>query len=143
MTLFSVQDTKALLSFTTGTQASMFKAQDPNGDFDYTLCPILVLYHPLKENDTLIVCLLVTLNPAPQQGTLTYCGFRILKPQIFWAPACGSKEACEKMLATWEERLKDIANEKAAEPLKHEISQNTSESGASKESPEDRKKSGV
>lgn len=50
MTSFSVQDTKALLSFTTGTQVSMFTAQDGNGDFNYTLCPILVLHNLLEQN---------------------------------------------------------------------------------------------
>lgn len=44
---YYVQNKRALLSFTTGTQASMFAAKDAVGDFNYTLCPLLVLHPPL------------------------------------------------------------------------------------------------
>lgn len=110
-----------------------------------SITPCVQYWYCIVSIKKMTPCLifLVTLNLAQQQGTLTYCGFKILEPQIFWAPACVSKEACEKMLATWEERLKNIANEKTAEPLKHDSCKKTSESGASHQSPEDRKKSGV
>lgn len=87
--------------------------------------------------------LVVTLNSTVQQGTLTYCGFKILKPQVFWSPAQVDDKMRKEMLATWEERLKDLANEKPAAPLKPELCHKTCKSGASHECSEDRKKSGV
>lgn len=49
-----------------------------------------------------------------QRGTLQYCGFQVLKPQIFWAPASASAEARATMLEDWGKRLHDLMNE---EPL--------------------------
>lgn len=140
---FSVQDKRALLSYTTGTQPAMFTAQDKNGDLKCDLCPILVLYHLLKENNTLHDCVIVTFNSTLQQGTLAYCGFKMYEPEIFPSPACASDEKRKSMLTTWGERLKNIVNVGMAAPLKPESCQKTSESGESQESPEDRKKSGV
>lgn len=84
---------------------------------------------------TFCMILILTLHPTLQQGALTYCGFKVLKPQIFWSPASESRDARTEMLTSWEERLKVIAKEK---PLKPQ----TWESAASQSS-EDRKKSGV
>lgn len=60
---FCVQGTKALLSFTTGSQESMFSVQGVNGDIKDTLCPILVLHQWLKEIDGLPDPFVVTKNP--------------------------------------------------------------------------------
>uniref|UniRef100_A0A3B5RE04 Flavodoxin-like fold domain-containing protein n=1 Tax=Xiphophorus maculatus TaxID=8083 RepID=A0A3B5RE04_XIPMA len=56
------QDKKAMLSFTTGSLESMFSPTGINGDMNVTLWPL-------------------------QNGILHYCGFQVLAPQIFWAPA--------------------------------------------------------
>ncbi|KAK5918780.1 hypothetical protein CesoFtcFv8_000410 [Champsocephalus esox] len=58
------KDKKAMLSFTTGSQESMFSANGINGDMNVTLWPL-------------------------QNGILHYCGFQVLAPQIFWAPSHG------------------------------------------------------
>uniref|UniRef100_A0A8C6U8Q0 Ribosyldihydronicotinamide dehydrogenase [quinone] n=1 Tax=Neogobius melanostomus TaxID=47308 RepID=A0A8C6U8Q0_9GOBI len=52
--------TKALLSFTTGSEETMFSPTGINGDMNVTLWPL-------------------------QNGILHYCGFQVLAPQIFWA----------------------------------------------------------
>lgn len=53
-------------------------------------------------------------NLSFQHGTLQYCGFQVLKPEIFWAPASVSAEARATMLEDWGKRLHGLMNE---EPL--------------------------
>ncbi|XP_028291976.1 ribosyldihydronicotinamide dehydrogenase [quinone]-like [Gouania willdenowi] len=83
------RDTKAMLSFTTGSLESMFSPNAINGDMTVTLWPL-------------------------QNGILHYCGFQVLGPQIFWAPAHVSRSDCNTMLNGWRTRLQNLLNE---EPL--------------------------
>uniref|UniRef100_A0A8C6WGJ5 Ribosyldihydronicotinamide dehydrogenase [quinone] n=1 Tax=Neogobius melanostomus TaxID=47308 RepID=A0A8C6WGJ5_9GOBI len=79
--------TKALLSFTTGSQETMFSPTGINGDMNVTLWPL-------------------------QNGILHYCGFQVLAPQIFWAPADAAPEGRSAMLAAWNTRLQGLLDEK-------------------------------
>uniref|UniRef100_A0A3Q3X610 Flavodoxin-like fold domain-containing protein n=1 Tax=Mola mola TaxID=94237 RepID=A0A3Q3X610_MOLML len=83
------QDKKAILSFTTGSQESMFSANGINGDMNVTLWPL-------------------------QNGILHYCGFQVLAPQIFWAPSHVPSELRGTMLEGWRTRLQGLLGE---EPL--------------------------
>uniref|UniRef100_A0A8C6U1K9 Flavodoxin-like fold domain-containing protein n=1 Tax=Neogobius melanostomus TaxID=47308 RepID=A0A8C6U1K9_9GOBI len=78
--LIIFQKTKALLSFTTGSQETMFSPTGINGDMNVTLWPL-------------------------QNGILHYCGFQVLAPQIFWAPEDATPEGRSAMLAAWSTRL--------------------------------------
>uniref|UniRef100_A0A8C5N3Z9 Ribosyldihydronicotinamide dehydrogenase [quinone]-like n=1 Tax=Gouania willdenowi TaxID=441366 RepID=A0A8C5N3Z9_GOUWI len=80
------QDKKAILSFTTGSFESMFSPNAINGDMNVTLWPL-------------------------QNGILHYCGFQVLGPQIFWAPAHVSRSDCSTMLDGWRARLQNLLNE--------------------------------
>uniref|UniRef100_A0A8C5GF35 Ribosyldihydronicotinamide dehydrogenase [quinone] n=1 Tax=Gouania willdenowi TaxID=441366 RepID=A0A8C5GF35_GOUWI len=80
---------RAMLSFTTGSLESMFSPNAINGDMTVTLWPL-------------------------QNGILHYCGFQVLGPQIFWAPAHVSRSDCNTMLNGWRTRLQNLLNE---EPL--------------------------
>uniref|UniRef100_A0A3Q4BNA0 Flavodoxin-like fold domain-containing protein n=1 Tax=Mola mola TaxID=94237 RepID=A0A3Q4BNA0_MOLML len=82
-------DKKAILSFTTGSQESMFSANGINGDMNVTLWPL-------------------------QNGILHYCGFQVLAPQIFWAPSHVPSELRGTMLEGWRTRLQGLLGE---EPL--------------------------
>uniref|UniRef100_A0AAY4BW90 Flavodoxin-like fold domain-containing protein n=1 Tax=Denticeps clupeoides TaxID=299321 RepID=A0AAY4BW90_9TELE len=77
---------KAMLSFTTSSHETMFSASGINGDINVTLWPI-------------------------QNGILHFCGFQVLPPQIFWAPAYVPQEARASMLETWTGRLQGLLNE--------------------------------
>ncbi|XP_053732934.1 ribosyldihydronicotinamide dehydrogenase [quinone]-like isoform X1 [Synchiropus splendidus] len=77
------KDKRALLSFTTGSQQSMFSSNGINGDMNVTLWPM-------------------------QNGILHYCGFQVLAPQIFWAPSDSSAEARAAMLESWRKRLAGV-----------------------------------
>ncbi|KAM8858154.1 ribosyldihydronicotinamide dehydrogenase [quinone]-like [Synchiropus picturatus] len=77
------KDKRALLSFTTGSQQSMFSSNGINGDMNVTLWPM-------------------------QNGILHYCGFQVLAPQIFWAPSDSSAEARASMLESWRKRLAGV-----------------------------------
>ncbi|XP_068591539.1 ribosyldihydronicotinamide dehydrogenase [quinone]-like [Cebidichthys violaceus] len=81
------RDKKAMLSFTTGSQESMFSADGINGDMNVTLWPL-------------------------QNGILHYCGFQVLAPQIFWAPSHIPSEERNAMLESWCTRLLFILGEK-------------------------------
>ncbi|XP_018558677.1 NAD(P)H dehydrogenase [quinone] 1 isoform X2 [Lates calcarifer] len=83
------KDKKAMLSFTTGSHESMFSANGINGDMNVTLWPL-------------------------QNGILHYCGFKVLAPQIYWAPSHIPPEACTTMLEAWRKRLQGLLEE---EPL--------------------------
>uniref|UniRef100_A0A3B5A7H1 NAD(P)H dehydrogenase, quinone 1 n=1 Tax=Stegastes partitus TaxID=144197 RepID=A0A3B5A7H1_9TELE len=80
-------DKKAMLSFTTGSQQSMFSANGIHGDMNVTLWPL-------------------------QNGILHYCGFQVLDPQIFWAPSSATCEARKSMLDEWRTRLDKLFDEK-------------------------------
>ncbi|KAM6977806.1 NAD(P)H dehydrogenase [quinone] 1-like [Aplochiton taeniatus] len=80
------KDKKAMLSFTTGSQESMFSANGINGDMNVTLWPL-------------------------QNGILHYCGFQVLAPQIFWAPSHVPSDACTAMLDAWTARLQGLLGE--------------------------------
>ncbi|XP_018606902.1 NAD(P)H dehydrogenase [quinone] 1 isoform X2 [Scleropages formosus] len=78
--LIIFQDKKAILSFTTGASEPMFLPDGINGDMNVTLWPI-------------------------QYGVLNFCGFQVLPPQIFWAPARSPPSVREAMLEVWRTRL--------------------------------------
>ncbi|XP_068184517.1 ribosyldihydronicotinamide dehydrogenase [quinone]-like [Antennarius striatus] len=80
---------KAMLSFTTGSQESMFSDNGINGDMNVTLWPL-------------------------QNGILHYCGFQVLAPQIFWAPSYVSPEMRNTMLEDFRIRIYGALKE---EPL--------------------------
>ncbi|XP_067110633.1 NAD(P)H dehydrogenase [quinone] 1-like [Osmerus mordax] len=80
------KEKKAMLSFTTGSQESMFSSNGINGDMNVTLWPL-------------------------QNGILHYCGFQVLAPQIFWAPSGITSEARTTMLELWRTRLQGLQGE--------------------------------
>lgn len=47
-----------------------------------------------------------------QNGTLHFCGFQVLAPQIFWCPAHSTPEERTTMLDKWRARLKGLMTEK-------------------------------
>lgn len=79
---------RAMLSITTGSTADMFSKTGVNGDFRCFLWPI-------------------------QHGTLHFCGFQILAPQMNFAPTFVTQEEREAMLAAWVKRLAAIWQEEA------------------------------
>ncbi|KAM4722228.1 NAD(P)H dehydrogenase [quinone] 1 [Rhinophrynus dorsalis] len=78
---------KALLSFTTGAPESMYTPTGINGDINVILWPV-------------------------QQGTLHFCGFKVLEPQINYSIAHTPPEKRSLILKAWEERLSKICDEK-------------------------------
>ncbi|XP_069880795.1 ribosyldihydronicotinamide dehydrogenase [quinone] isoform X3 [Dipodomys merriami] len=80
------QDKLALLSLTTGGTAEMYTKAGVSGDFRYFLWPL-------------------------QHGTLHFCGFKVLAPQISFAPEFSSEEERKSMVASWAQRLKGIWKE--------------------------------
>ncbi|XP_074523010.1 NAD(P)H dehydrogenase [quinone] 1 [Halichoeres trimaculatus] len=80
------KDKKAMLSFTTGAIQTMFRPDGINGDINVSLWPI-------------------------QNGTLHFCGFQVLAPQIFWSPAHCPLTVRTAMLDGWRERLKGLLEE--------------------------------
>ncbi|XP_071346119.1 NAD(P)H dehydrogenase [quinone] 1 [Trachinotus anak] len=81
------KDKKAMLSFTTGATQTMFQPDGINGDINITLWPL-------------------------QNGTLHFCGFQVLAPQIFWSPAHCPPVVRTSMLEGWRARLKGLLAEK-------------------------------
>lgn len=81
------KDKKAMLSFTTGATQTMFRPDGINGDINIALWPL-------------------------QNGTLHFCGFQVLAPQIFWCPAHSPPVARTAMLDGWRARLKGLLAEK-------------------------------
>ncbi|XP_029982395.1 NAD(P)H dehydrogenase [quinone] 1 [Sphaeramia orbicularis] len=81
------KDKKAMLSFTTGATQTMFSPEGINGDINVALWPL-------------------------QNGTLHFCGFQILAPQIFWSPAFCPDMVRTAMLDGWRARLKGLLKEK-------------------------------
>uniref|UniRef100_A0A2R8MZF8 N-ribosyldihydronicotinamide:quinone dehydrogenase 2 n=1 Tax=Callithrix jacchus TaxID=9483 RepID=A0A2R8MZF8_CALJA len=76
----------ALLSVTTGGTAEMYTKTGISGDFRYFLWPL-------------------------QHGTLHFCGFKVLAPQINFAPEIASEEERKGMVAAWAQRLQTIWKE--------------------------------
>ncbi|XP_032318311.1 ribosyldihydronicotinamide dehydrogenase [quinone] isoform X3 [Camelus dromedarius] len=76
----------AILSLTTGGTAEMYSKTGVSGDFRYFLWPL-------------------------QHGALHFCGFKVLAPQISFAPEFASEEERRGMVASWAERLKTIWKE--------------------------------
>ncbi|XP_070261914.1 ribosyldihydronicotinamide dehydrogenase [quinone] isoform X1 [Myotis yumanensis] len=76
----------ALLSITTGGTAEMYTKTGVSGDFKYFLWPL-------------------------QHGTLHFCGFKVLAPQISFAPETASEEERKQMVASWAQRLETIWKE--------------------------------
>nr|XP_055119019.1 ribosyldihydronicotinamide dehydrogenase [quinone] isoform X1 [Symphalangus syndactylus]XP_055119020.1 ribosyldihydronicotinamide dehydrogenase [quinone] isoform X1 [Symphalangus syndactylus]XP_055119021.1 ribosyldihydronicotinamide dehydrogenase [quinone] isoform X1 [Symphalangus syndactylus]XP_055119022.1 ribosyldihydronicotinamide dehydrogenase [quinone] isoform X1 [Symphalangus syndactylus]XP_055119024.1 ribosyldihydronicotinamide dehydrogenase [quinone] isoform X1 [Symphalangus syndacty len=81
-----LQGKLALLSVTTGGTAEMHTKTGVNGDFRYFLWPL-------------------------QHGTLHFCGFKVLAPQISFAPEIASEEERKGMVAAWSQRLQTIWKE--------------------------------
>ncbi|XP_057707165.1 NAD(P)H dehydrogenase [quinone] 1 isoform X1 [Corythoichthys intestinalis] len=79
---------KAMLSFTTAATESMFRPNGINGDINIALWPL-------------------------QNGTLHFCGFQVLAPQIFWNPAHRPIVDRTAMLEKWSARLKGLIAEKS------------------------------
>ncbi|XP_017535999.1 ribosyldihydronicotinamide dehydrogenase [quinone] isoform X2 [Manis javanica] len=80
------QNKLALLSFTTGGTAEMYTKNGVSGDFRYFLWPL-------------------------QHGALHFCGFKVLAPQISFAPELVSEEEKRGMIASWAQRLRNIWKE--------------------------------
>ncbi|KAJ8335546.1 hypothetical protein SKAU_G00388880 [Synaphobranchus kaupii] len=80
------KDKKAMLSFSTGAPESMFLPDGINGDMNVTLWPL-------------------------QNGVLHFCGFQVLAPQIFWAPAHCPPQVRTAMLGGWRSRLSGLWEE--------------------------------
>ncbi|XP_042268933.1 NAD(P)H dehydrogenase [quinone] 1 isoform X1 [Thunnus maccoyii] len=78
---------KAMLSFSTGATQTMFRPDGINGDINISLWPL-------------------------QNGTLHFCGFQVLAPQIFWSPAHCPPAVRTAMLEGWRTRLKGLLAEK-------------------------------
>ncbi|XP_004483448.1 ribosyldihydronicotinamide dehydrogenase [quinone] isoform X2 [Dasypus novemcinctus] len=76
----------ALLSLTTGGTAEMYSKTGVSGDFRYFLWPL-------------------------QHGVLHFCGFKVLAPQISFAPELASEEERKGMVASWARRLQTIWGE--------------------------------
>ncbi|XP_032105977.1 ribosyldihydronicotinamide dehydrogenase [quinone] isoform X1 [Sapajus apella] len=81
-----LQGKLALLSVTTGGTAEMYTKTGVSGDFRYFLWPL-------------------------QHGTLHFCGFKVLAPQINFAPEIASEEERKGMVAAWAQRLQTIWKE--------------------------------
>lgn len=81
------KDKKAMLSFTTGALQTMFQPDGINGDINVSLWPL-------------------------QNGTLHFCGFQVLAPQIFWCPGHCPLAVRTMMLEGWRARLKGLMAEK-------------------------------
>lgn len=77
---------KVLLSLTTGSPATVYKPEGEYGD----------IYNILKHI---------------HRGMLEYVGFSVLAPEINYSVAHLSSQEREKMLDSWEKRLKNIATE--------------------------------
>uniref|UniRef100_A0A8C0S7A2 N-ribosyldihydronicotinamide:quinone dehydrogenase 2 n=1 Tax=Canis lupus familiaris TaxID=9615 RepID=A0A8C0S7A2_CANLF len=80
------QDKLALVSLTTGGTAEMYSRSGVSGDFRYFLWPL-------------------------QHGALHFCGFKVLAPQISFAPEIASEEERKAMVTSWAQRLRTIWEE--------------------------------
>ncbi|CAL8352870.1 unnamed protein product [Merluccius merluccius] len=76
-----------MLAFSTGASQTMFQPDGINGDINVTLWPL-------------------------QNGTLHFCGFQVLAPQIFWGPAFCPAQVRTAMLDGWQARLRGLSAER-------------------------------
>ncbi|XP_074055517.1 ribosyldihydronicotinamide dehydrogenase [quinone]-like [Macrotis lagotis] len=81
------QNKLALLSFTTAGSAEKYFKSDIGGDIRYILWPL-------------------------QHGMLHFCGFKVLAPQINFAPEYVSEDKRKEMVVSWAKRLTTIWDEK-------------------------------
>ncbi|KAF3843174.1 hypothetical protein F7725_002023 [Dissostichus mawsoni] len=88
------KDKKAMLSFTTGSQESMFTANGINGDMNVTLWPL-----QLFQRKLFIVCINTLFFSPEWHPALLW--LQVLAPQIFWAPSHVPSEARGTMLESW------------------------------------------
>lgn len=69
-----------------------------------------------RVDNPCISCISVVINLFPagsfQNGTLHFCGFQVLAPQIFWCPAHSQPAVRTAMLDGWRARLKGLMTEK-------------------------------
>ncbi|KAF4013777.1 hypothetical protein G4228_005195 [Cervus hanglu yarkandensis] len=56
-------------------------------------------------------CLAVALLWSLMHGTLHFCGFKVLAPQISFGPEMASEEERKRMVASWAQRLKTLWEE--------------------------------
>ncbi|KAG8522060.1 Ribosyldihydronicotinamide dehydrogenase [quinone] [Galemys pyrenaicus] len=122
------QDKLALLSLTTGGTAEMYGKSGVIGDIRSFLWPLQArgLWVPpalklcgnaegpafRRQPLTCAWRAALTLSPCLlQHGALHFCGFKVLAPQINFAPAAASEEERKLMVATWADRLKTIWQE--------------------------------
>ncbi|XP_053322466.1 ribosyldihydronicotinamide dehydrogenase [quinone] [Spea bombifrons] len=85
-----LKDKLALLSFTTGGTEDMYSKDGVSGDIRFLLWPM-------------------------QHGIMHFCGFKVLAPQVSYAPEYGTAEKKRGMLESWAQRLENIWNEKPIE----------------------------
>ncbi|CAH2284194.1 ribosyldihydronicotinamide dehydrogenase [quinone] [Pelobates cultripes] len=85
-----LKDKLALLSFTTGGTEEMFSKDGMRGDIRYLLWPM-------------------------QHGIMHFCGFKVLAPQITYAPEYVGDEKRKNMLLLWARRLEAIWDERPIE----------------------------
>ncbi|OWK13188.1 hypothetical protein Celaphus_00014646 [Cervus elaphus hippelaphus] len=50
-------------------------------------------------------------DPQLPHGTLHFCGFKVLAPQISFGPEMASEEERKRMVASWAQRLKTLWEE--------------------------------
>ncbi|XP_021574243.1 NAD(P)H dehydrogenase [quinone] 1 isoform X3 [Carlito syrichta] len=80
------QNKKAVLSITTGGSGSMYSLQGVHGDMNVILWPI-------------------------QSGTLHFCGFQVLEPQLTYSIGHTPADARIQILEGWKKRLEKIWDE--------------------------------
>nr|XP_031314040.1 NAD(P)H dehydrogenase [quinone] 1 isoform X2 [Camelus dromedarius] len=80
------QNKKAVLSITTGGSSSMYSLQGIHGDMNIILWPI-------------------------QSGTLHFCGFQVLEPQLTYSIGHTPEDARIQILEGWKKRLENIWDE--------------------------------
>lgn len=105
-----------MLSFTTGASQSMFQPDGVNGDINVLLWPLQVASQKLRPRRPHAAGLRMAANRFRsgffQNGTLHFCGFQVLAPQIFWSPAHSPPEQRAAMLDGWRARLKGLMAER-------------------------------
>ncbi|XP_074126606.1 ribosyldihydronicotinamide dehydrogenase [quinone]-like isoform X1 [Sminthopsis crassicaudata] len=82
-----LQNKLALISFTTGGDAELYSKTGLSGDIKYILWPL-------------------------QHGVLHFCGFKVLAPQVSFAPEFSSEDQRKEMVESWARRLETIWKEK-------------------------------
>ncbi|XP_006909876.1 NAD(P)H dehydrogenase [quinone] 1 [Pteropus alecto] len=80
------QNKKAVLSITTGGSSSMYSLQGIHGDMNILLWPI-------------------------QSGTLHFCGFQVLEPQLIYGIGHTPADTRIQILKEWKKRLENIWDE--------------------------------